>query len=122
MGKQRKGVMPGQKGKGGAKPGKGMVTVEGVRLGRSSGLAIRMEISRSLDNPRFARIISIPSRRILGVTTMRRTNPTRRFPLPPSIEQTGVSSGDSVARERASVGDPLNNEQWSDHLSDPSSH
>ena len=44
------------------------------------------------------------------------------YPSPPSIEQTGVSSGDSVARQRTPVGDPLNNEQWSDHLSDPPSY
>jgi len=53
-------------------------------------------------NPRLARVVSIPSRRILGVTTTRRTIATRRFPLPPSIEQTGVSSGGSAARKRAS--------------------
>jgi len=80
--------MPGQKGRRGAKPGQGTVTVEGVRLGRPSGLAIRMEISRSLDyNARLARVVSIPSHRILGVTTESRTITTRRFPLPLSIEQ-----------------------------------
>jgi len=82
-----------------------------------------MEISRSFNyNPRLARVVSIPSCQILGVTTKRRTIATRRFPLPPNIERTGVSSGNSGACQRAPVGDPLNDEQRSDHLLDPSSH
>jgi len=88
----------------------------------SEDLAIRMEISRSLDyNPMLARVVSVPSCQILGVTTERRTIATRQFHLPPSIERTSVSSGDSMARQRAPIGDPLNDEQWSDHLLDPSS-
>jgi len=82
-----------------------------------------MEIRRYLDrNPGLARVLSRPSRQILEASTQRGPIATRRFPLPPSIEQTGVSSGDSGARQRAPVGNPLNDEQWCDHLSDPSSH
>jgi len=73
-------------------------------------------------SPKLAGVVSIPSRRILEASTKRDTIVTRQFPLPPNVEQTGVSSGDSAARQRAPVGDPLNDEQWSDHLSDPSSH
>jgi len=83
----------------------------------------RMEIINYLHhNPRLARLPSIPSGRILEATTKRGTIGTRRLPLPPNVERTGVSSGDSVARQRAPVGDPLNDEQRCDHLSDPSSH
>jgi len=82
-----------------------------------------MEVRRCLDrNPKLARVLSRPSRRILEANTKRGTIATRRFLLPPNIERTGESSGDSGARQRAPVGDPLNDEQWSDHLSDPSSH
>jgi len=82
-----------------------------------------MEIGRCLDhNPRLARVHSIPSCRILEASTKRETIATRRFPPPLIVEQTGVSSGDSLARQRAPVGDPLNDEQWGDHLSDPPSH
>jgi len=67
-----------------------------------------MEIGRFLvQNPKLARTLSIP---------------TRRFLLPPNVVRTGISSDDGLTRQRAPVGDPLSNEQWSDHLSDPSSH
>jgi len=55
-----------------------MVTVGGVRLGRPSDLAIRMETSRSVDYN--------PSCQILGVTAERCIIVTRQFPLPPNIE------------------------------------
>jgi len=55
MGKQRKGVMPGQK-------GWGTATVEGVKFGRPSGLAIQMEIGHCLDrNPELVGVLSIAS-------------------------------------------------------------
>ena len=115
--------MPGQKGRGGAKPGRGTITVEGVRSGRPSGVAIRMETSRSPDyHPGLARVLSIPSRRIIEAGTKRDTTVIRRPSLSPNIEQSGASSGDSGARQRTPVGDPLNDEQWSDHLYDPSLH
>jgi len=82
-----------------------------------------METGCSLDhNPRLARILSIPSRRTRGVPTKRDVLAIRQFPSVPNVEQTGASSGDGVTRQRAPVGDPLNDEQWSDHLSNPSSH
>jgi len=75
--------------------GQGIETVEGVRFGRPSGLTIGMGIGRHLvHNPRLARVPSIPSRH----------------------------SGDGGTRKRAPIGDPLNDEQRSDHLSDPSPH
>ena len=115
--------MTGQKGKGGAKPGRWTVTVEGVRFGRPSDLTIRMEIGRCLyHKPKLTRVLSIPTRRILKLTAKRGSIATRRFPLPPNIERTGISSGDGVARQRAPVGDPLNDEQWSDNLLGPPSH
>jgi len=110
--------MPGQKGMRGARPGEGTATVEGVRFGRPSDLTIRTEIGRCLDhNP-----ISIPSRRILEASRKRGTIAICQLPLPPDIERTGASSGDSVARQCTPIGDPVNDEQYSDHLSDPSSH
>jgi len=88
--------MPGQKGMGSVKPGQGMVTVEETRFGRPSDLTIRMETGRCLDhNPRIAGVLSISCCRVF--------------------------SGDSAGRHRAPVGDPLNDEQWSDHLLNPSS-
>jgi len=80
-----------------------------------------MEIGRSLDhNLRLARVLS--SHQILEASTKRGTIATCWFSLPLNIERTGVSSGNSVACQRAPIGDSLNDEQWSDHLSNPSSH
>jgi len=114
---------------GGAKPGQGTVTVEGVRLEdlnasglRPQCLTIRMEIDRCLNRNPIATALSIPTRRTHEVPTKRGSIATRRSPLPPRVEQTDVSSVDSMARQRAPVGNPLNNEQRSDHLSDPLSH
>jgi len=88
--------MPGQKGMGSVKPGQGTVTVEETRFGRPSDPTIRMETGRCLDrNPRIARVLSISCCCVFG--------------------------GDSVARHRAPVGDPLDDKQWSDHLSNQSS-
>jgi len=78
---------------------KGTVTVEGVRFGRLSGLVIHwMGIGRCLD----------------------RDPGLRHFPAVLNVEQTGVSGGDGVTCQRAPLGNPLNDEQWSDHLPDPS--
>jgi len=116
--------MPGKKGRGGANPGRGILTVEWVRSGKPSGVqAIWMEISRSLDySPELARVVSIPNCRILEASTKRGTIVTRWSPLPPNFERTGQSSGESGARHRGPIGDPLNDEQRSDHLFNPSSH
>ena len=54
-------------------------------------------------NPKPTRVLSIPTKR--GAIA------TCRFPSLPNVERTGASSGDGVARQRALVGDPLNNEQ-----------
>ena len=90
---------------------------------QASDLTTRMRINRCLDHdPKLATVLSIPTRRTQEVPTMRGTIATRRFPLPPNIERTGMSSGDGMDRQGAPVGYPLNDEQWSDHLSDPSSH
>jgi len=110
IGKQRKKLMTGQKGMGGAKPGEGKRSIEGVRFGRPSN---PQASGPTIRNPTLTTVLSI--------STKRGTIATRRFPLPPNVGRTGVSSGDSVARQRAPVGDPLNNEQWSDHLSNPPS-
>jgi len=80
-----------------------------------------MEISRSLDySSGLARVVSIPSSRIFEACIERNTTFIRQFALPPNIEQTGASTGDGVTRQRAPVGNPLDDEQWSDSLSDPS--
>ena len=108
IGKQRKRVMGGKKGMGCAKPGQGTLAVEGVGFARpskpqDSGLTIRMEVDRCLDpNPKLAKVLPKPTRR---------SAITRRFPLLPNVERTGMPSGDGVARQRAPVGDSLNNEQ-----------
>jgi len=71
---------------------------------KASGLTTRKGVGPCPDpNPKPGRVLSIPTKR--GIIA------TRRFPMLPNVERTGVSSGDSVARQRALVGDPLNNEQ-----------
>ena len=46
----------------------------------------------------------------------------RQFPLVPSFERDIARRGDNLAPQRALVGDPLNDEQRSDYLPNPSSH
>ena len=95
---------------------------EVIRFGRPSDLTIQTETSCCLDhNPKLARGVSIPTCRTREGPTNRGTIVIRRFPSPPKFERTGLSCGNSVARQRASVGDPLNDEEWCDHLSDPTS-
>ena len=54
-----------------------------------------------------------------GVPTREATAITRRLFLVLSFELTDPSVDDVVARQRALIGDSLNNEHWSDDLSDP---
>jgi len=78
-------------------------------------------IDRSLDpNPILARIRPTLANRSHGVLTTEGTTAIRQLPSAPSSETD--TSGDSGACQRAPVGDSLNDEQWSNDLSIPSSH
>ena len=82
-----------------------------------------MEVDRSLDrDPKFTRPISMLLCKTHGVRTEWVTIATCRMPSGPNVDRTGVSRDDCVARQRALVGDAIDNQQWSDSLSDPSSH
>ena len=78
-------------------------------------------IDRSVNpNPILARVCLKLADRSHGVCTREDTTAIRQPPAP-KFERTGVS-GDSSARQRAPVGDSLDDEQWSNDLSIPSPH
>ena len=79
---------------------------------------ITTEINRN-DNPspRLARTICALIRRTHEVPTGKSVASSRR--LLSRIERAGIPGDDSVARQRALVCDPVNNEQWSDDLPNP---
>ena len=84
-----------------------------------------MEIDRSLDrDPKFTRPVPMLLCETHRVCTKSATIATRRLPAGPNVDRTGVtvSRDDCVARQRALVGHTIDNQQWSDSLSDPSSH
>jgi len=57
-----------------------------------------------------------------GVPDRKGVASIRQLPLVPSFERAIASRGSSLAPQRALVGDPLNDEQRSDCLPNPSSH
>ena len=57
-----------------------------------------------------------------GVPTEDGTSLTRRLLSAPCFERTKMSGDEGIARQRALVGDPLDDEQWSEDLTSPSSH
>ena len=76
-----------------------------------------MEFERGVDpNAKLVRALSILVRRVHGVSTGKGTTAIRRLPSAPEAEGTGVSGRDTGARQRALIGDSLNDEQWSDDL------
>ena len=81
-----------------------------------------MEINRSLDpNRTLVRVRSVLIHRTREPHTSKSTATTRRHPLALSLKLTEMSGGDSIARQRAFIGNSLNDEQWSDDLSNPPS-
>jgi len=99
---------------------------QGVVIGeagvRFTSHRIPMGIDRSLDpNLILARVRPTLTNRSHGVLTTEGTTATRQLPSSPNSERTDTS-GDGGARQRAPVGDSLNDEQWSNDLSIPSSH
>ena len=80
-----------------------------------------MEISRRLiPDLRFARVLPEHIRHTHVVPTRKGAPTTRQLSSGPNLERAEISGDDSAARQRILVGDPLNNEQWSDDLSGPS--
>ena len=59
---------------------------------------------------------------IHGIPTRKGTAITRQLPSAPSFELGGTPGDDGVARQRALVGDSLNDEQRGDGLSNPASN
>ena len=83
---------------------------------------IPMGIDHCLDpNPILARVRPALANRSHGVLTTEGTTATRQLPSSPSSERTNAS-GDGGVRQRAPVCDSLNDEEWTDDLSIPSSH
>ena len=124
MEKQQVGVIPSQKGMGGAERGEGTVTIEGVRFRGPSCPTIQREINRCpCHSPELTRVVPIPTPQTREIPTERGTTTTRRLSLSRNVEQTGMSSTDSMVRQRTPFGDPLNDEQRSDNLlAGPLSH
>ena len=83
-----------------------------------------MGIDGSLNpNPELAREVQPTStHRTRGIPTRNGTATTRQFLSGSGSERTDSPRVDGVASQRALVGDSLNDEQWSDDLSDPPSY
>ena len=89
---------------------------------RPSGL-ICMDVDRSHPNPKLSGVRSALIHRTHGITATRDgTTASRRLPSAPSFEVAETCRGDSITRQCTLVGDSLNDEQRSDHLSNPSSY
>ena len=74
-------------------------------------------------NPRkLARVHSTLIHGTHGVPTEGGTTLTRRLLSAPCFERTKMSGDEGIARQRALVGDSLDDEQWSEDLTNPSSH
>ena len=81
-----------------------------------------MDIDRS-PSPKLSGVRSTFIQRIYGVpATEDGTTTSRQLSSAPSFEVTETRGGYSVTRQCALIGDPLNDEQRSDYLSDPPSH
>ena len=80
-----------------------------------------METSRRF-NPdlRFASVLPEHIHHIHVVPTRKGAATTCQLYSGPNLERAEISGDDSAVRQRVPVGDPLNDEQWSDDLSDPS--
>ena len=105
-----------------------MVTTESDRF-RRLDLTTPTRIERSLGpnpNPELAGGLSILIHRTQGVLSRRSITTiftTRRFPSAPKVERADMrtDSDGGIARKRTLVGNPLNDEQRSDDLSNPPS-
>ena len=77
-------------------------------------------IDRNLDsNPRLARAFSIPIHQVQRIHTGRGAITVRQFPSAPKIDRTLTSGDDGAARQRAPVGDSLNDKQRGNDLPNP---
>ena len=77
-----------------------------------------MEFERGV-NPNAMKLVRTPSiliRRVHGVPAGKGVTTVRRLSSAPKDERTRISGRDTVARQRALIGDSLNDEQWSDDL------
>ena len=78
-----------------------------------------MEIGRSLD-PKLSRAYSTFIHRTRGIATGKGTTATRQLPRSRNFKLTDTPRYDIPARQRTLVGNPLNDEEWSDDLFNPS--
>ena len=91
-------------------PEQGTATAESVRFRRPLDL-ILMETNRCLNpNPRLASARSIFDRMTHGVPIWNGTATARRLPSGPGSERANTPRSDSVACQRALVGDSLDDE------------
>ena len=82
-----------------------------------------MDIDRSHPNPKLSGVRSTLIHRTHGgTTTGEGTIAGRQLPSALSFEVAETSGGDSITRQCSLVGDSLNDEQRSDHLSNPLSY
>lgn len=80
-----------------------------------------MEVDHSL-NRNLARVHPTPARIATGVPTRDGKTPTGQLRWVPGFERTDISGGAGVIRDRGLSGNSMDDEQWSDDLSIPSSH
>ena len=97
----------------------GTLTVWKRRFWRHLGLILMENDRRFNPSPKLARAWhSMTIHRTHVVPTGINTTATRQFPF----ERAAMPWNNSVARQRALIGDSLDDEQRSDDLSNPSSH
>ena len=101
-------------------PGRGEITAGRVRFGGPLDTAIRVETDLSFNcDPLPASVLSVTVCRVHGIHSI---IVSHRFPSTPDLERTDISGDDSVTRQRAPVGDSLDDEQCGDHLFNPWPH
>ena len=71
-------------------------------------------------SPSLARTCSPHIRRSHGVLTRKVSTAIWRPPSGPSLELAHVGGNDGIARQRALIGDSLDDKEWSDDLFNPS--
>ena len=98
------------------------MTTESVRPQGPSGHTIPMEINRGL-NPgsKLPRDLFVLLRQTHRIHTGWNFTTIRQLSSGPGVERTNMSGDDSVARQCAPVCNSFDDEQWSDHLPNPSS-
>ena len=99
------------------------MAAESVGFRRSSVDLFPIGVICGLDpDPELASVCFITIHRTCGVSIRNNTAPTRQLPLTSRFERTEMSGDETFVRQRALVGNSLNDEQRCDDLLDPSLH